>query len=1380
MQKHNPAVAGSQHMKLCRISMRIGIFVLCAVTAIFFLTSSSYAQDNPDSKSTQVTDQGEPESDISNQNEENQLDTEIVEAHDDDTGPITNLVNELPEIDLFVYADQSQSIFADPDGDGEKPAKKLVEMIRTAINSPISPLASRKVLDRGGRIFLYGFGDDLITNESPYDCSDDIRTFLDGEPAGSGEIEAGLQNYEGTSVENEITNLSCVFDHIKDNENINQALDDNRQPMILIASDFLHDPFNVSIMPVPPPNDFLIPEQGICDFLNGYYKSNQLPPPLTEALAGMDFLERGGSRRYIATLEMQLTEQDFSSKSAYSRCAIDSVGADRLAAGVISRALKAERFGFEDLDGNSFAERFTEQMLYAIAPPPVLDNVTLAQKLVSDTLDITFREASGLPATIRRLEFGSEETGWTQVSLNQAVELAGGQEQNYTQEIRLPDIQRSGPLNIRAVYTRQNGASELVSAVTAVDSQSLDRLDVIEFSIELDDSSASAFPVRIENPNSAAVRLAAIRVLTEAGDGEAEIRLPGSEAFLIGAQRTETYNLRDTTTLNRIRKAARRGLWVEIAADGLNILPGEYTRGNVAVRAPKIFCPVPADGFDGYNWIPVQNSETGASGYELQVQLRTEQPTGSNIAVDAIRIAGVADDISIPVNDRVPFTTVEGGSRANVRIPFLSEQLNSLKYGRSTLDITFLYNGTELCTVQEIPTAPDASEKFQIIDNSWNLRRDADTQNLILEFKVSHQNRLTDRRLDNIYLVATQLGDTYPRSRLNFELVNQETNLIPPGSDGAVTVLIDLDSAGIGEAELRDRGLLLISERFDSGDDVPPPIAIPERLLPQISIDSFNWLTEEAGVALTISSTYASSVESIVFSPIANEIREELVITTPLPSVLKLREDIQQDLQVSFNDGRGTLRRLSELQQSQEIFVCALRRGDTLGNCEGAWSRADNFPTIAVDRVVPRVNYEAQGQKLFIDVENNAPYPETTTGIQFTAPNGTTRTIDFPEPLVLPANGVAQVELNPTLEEHQFLVRGGQYSWEALLARSGLSQPTGGQLNNAVIRISEPDLSHPTVLSSFIDNRLPYYSFEVISELPTMSLKDYRLEAELLNEANVPLSGWTDSLIIKDSETGLIGEAITPFAASINEALINQNLSVRVNLYAPRQTTPIASSTSPIEVDPPFFQDAKDILHAAMVVFFAAALAVYALQFLVYPIVNTIPGTETSILTRFEYSISRMATPVLPSKEISDLKFIWMPFIIIVLAVVFFPWSFLFGGAGQFSAINVFKNLNYLSNGIGGFLPFLLRKFLKVRKTQDLKGEILRHEQNKLSDKLNINDNISSQTSQNILVLISIYLALFGIFFAISFYIFSEIFIVPSACEQPGDWLRLSQGGCNG
>ena len=1372
MQKHSPISAGFEHMKLCHIPACIGVFILCTMLAAAFFVSSSYAQDSSDSTQTDLLQ-------LEGQEGNEQLDVDgsgSDGAQGGSTDLITNLVNELPEIDLFVYADQSQSIFADPDGDGQKPATKLVEMIRTAINSPISPLASRKVLDRGGRIFLYGFGDNDIINESPYDCSDDIRTFLDGESAGSGEIDAGLQNYEGTSAENKITNLSCVFDHIKNNENINQAQNDNRQPMILIASDFLHDPFNVSTMPVPPRNDFQLPEQGICDFLEGYYTSNQLPPSLDEALVGMDFLERGSRRRYIATLEMQLTREDFSRSSPYSQCAINSAGTDRLAAKLISAALNAERFGFEDLDGNSFAERFAEQMLYAIAPPPVLDNVKRTQQLGSDTLDITFMEPSGLPATIRRLEFGSEATGWAQVSLNQPVELAGGQEQNYTQEIRLPEAQRSGDLSVRAIYTRENGTSELISAMTAVDSESLRPLIVREFNVEIDNSLAAAFPVRIENPNDTAARLTAIRVSTELEGGESEIRLPESDSFLIGAQRNEIYGLRDAATLNRIRDAASQGLLVEIAADGQNLPRGRNTPGRVAVRPPEVFCPAPTG--NGYEWI------AGSSGYELQFLLGTEEPA-DGLEVDAIRIAGVADDISIPENQRVLFTENGNGSRANVRIPFLNEQLNDFIYNRSALDITFLSNGRELCTVQEIPAAPDPSEKFQIVDNSWNLRRDADTQNLILEFEVSHQNRLTDRQLDNIYLVATQPGDTFPQSRLNFELVGQETNLIPPGSDGATTVLIDLDSAGIGEVELRNRGLLLISERFDSGDDEPPPIVIPERLLPQISLESFRWLIDEAGVALAISSTYASSVDSIVFSPIASDIRQELVIETPLDNILKLRENIIQNVQINFNDGRGTLRRLSELQQSREIFICILRRGDTLDNCEGAWSRAANFPTIAADRIKTALTYKPQEQKLFVDIENNAPYPETTTGIEVKASNGTTRVIDFPEPLVLPANGTAQIELNPVAEDHQFLVRGGQYSWQALLGRSGLSQPVGGPLNDADIKIIEPTLSLPTSLSNLMNNRLPYYHFRVVSELPTMSLQDYRLEAELLSESGIPLSGWSDSLILRDSQTAFAGTATTPFAASIDEELINQNLSIKINLYAPRETAPIKSHTVPIEITPPFSKKIRDNAHILVVTVFGLISLAYILQFIVYPIFNRISPGEISISTRLEYTTNKIASPFFPSKEISEFKFLWFILFLSFLVGLFLPWGVSAGlGLGSFSLMNGFNNITTLANGIGGgfisILKWCLKWLNRNNKSLEWRQGSLGYQKNQSANKLNIDDNIPLETDQGIFLRFFLYLAIFLIFCVISYSFLAPYFIVPSACEQPADWLRLAQGGCNG
>ena len=1094
----------------------------------------------------------------------------------------------------------------------------------------------------------------------------------------------------------------------------------------------------------------------------------------------MDFLESGGSRHYIATLEMQLTQQDFSSSSRYSRCAIASAGADRLAAKLISAALNAERFGFEDLDGNSFAERFAEQMLYAIAPPPVLDNVKRTQQLGSDTLDITFMEPSGLPATIRRLEFGSEATGWAQVSLNQPVELAGGQEQNYTQEIRLPEAQRSGDLSVRAIYTRENGTSELITQTSAVASQFLSALNVRPFSVQLDTNSELSLPVPIENPNDTGARLSAIRILTQAGDGETLVRLPEADSFFIAPQKVDSYNLRDTAAINKIRKAASQGLWVEIAADGQNLPRGKNTRGRITVRPPPIICPIPSDDPDAFRWRFIQDSGASASGYELDVQLRTEEPA-QGIYVDSVRIAGVADEIAFPGDKWAYFTeSADGGAQANVNISFLNNQLNNLKYSRKSLDITFLYNGTELCTVRQIPTAPDASEKFQIINESWDLRRDEDTQNLILEFQVYHENRSTNRRLDNIYLEAIQPDDNYQRNRLGFEVFGQNIPIIPPSYDRAVTVRIDLDRAGIGEAEFRNRGLLLISERFDLGSAPPLPIPIPERLLQQISINSFDWLTQSAGATLTISSRYASSAQKIVFSSIAEAVRPESVVEVPLADILKLRANEQQNVELDFNDGRGTLDRLRELQQSQTVYVCVMRFGDRLDNCENAWFRTTDFPNIDANEIVSDLEYEPYEQKLDVTIENNAPYPENATGIEFTMANGTKRIIDFPEPLTLPANSVAEAALTLGPEEHDFLISGGQYSWRVLLGRSGISQSVDGQLSKPILTIIDPALSRPTFVSKFLDTNPPYFNFDINSELPAISLENYQIEAILVGESGIPLSGWSDRVTITDSELATIGKTKTSFAASINETFLDQNLGVQINLYAPRETVPVVSSLAKIPSDKTLWAYVKEAVHFLIALLTIGFLAPFFMRLIVEPIQFIDKSAPGSKLITYEYYMKKRTSYFLPSKGKGITIFFTFFLSILILLFVLVPWDGAFGAEGTMFGGMLDNLQDFIIPLLLGLviMPMLQHQMNSLLNRSKIKSSA--RTSNGFAHNLNIDDIVRPKSGQstmlkNVVLMVLVFLAVF-----ILFSFLYPLFILDLACDQPADWLRLAQGGCNG
>jgi len=317
-------------------------------------------------------------------------------------------VERIPPIDLFIYADQSDSVFTSVDG--MRPADQLAQMIEDAIDSPLGDGVTRRVLSGEGRLFLYGFGEDAPLSEQAGDCGDDVVTLVDGlTGADRSQIDSAIASYASENPEKKATNFECLFQHIAENEALQRAVSQDRQAMVLIASDFLHDPFNKSTIPNSGQwNPALIRRgvfregQGICEF-EGLYRNGALPPQVEAALTAA--AATGRESRYpplYGLLEFDLTTDNFRTDpdGPYATCALDT-SRNGLFAGLIEDPLNASRFRFED--AANFGPQFVSRMVTRIASPPDLNEISL-KPLSENSVELvaTVSNPASVPVTVLR------------------------------------------------------------------------------------------------------------------------------------------------------------------------------------------------------------------------------------------------------------------------------------------------------------------------------------------------------------------------------------------------------------------------------------------------------------------------------------------------------------------------------------------------------------------------------------------------------------------------------------------------------------------------------------------------------------------------------------------------------------------------------------------------------------------------------------------------------------------------------------------------------------------------------------------------------------------------------------------------------------------
>ncbi len=137
---------------------------------------------------------------------------------------------QLPPLDFFVYLDNSQTIFS---GGENAPSKRLPEMFEALFSQPVPEIGQENVVSEGDRIYLYTFGDKVEAFGEPIDGGD-----IDGWKSALGEFSEQTSN-------DRTTKMDSLFKHLADN--VDSQVLNGRQKVVLIASDFIHDPSNSSV-----------------------------------------------------------------------------------------------------------------------------------------------------------------------------------------------------------------------------------------------------------------------------------------------------------------------------------------------------------------------------------------------------------------------------------------------------------------------------------------------------------------------------------------------------------------------------------------------------------------------------------------------------------------------------------------------------------------------------------------------------------------------------------------------------------------------------------------------------------------------------------------------------------------------------------------------------------------------------------------------------------------------------------------------------------------------------------------------------------------------------------------------------------------------------
>lgn len=249
----------------------------------------------------------------------------------------------LPPIDLFVYLDNSQTLFS---GGADSPAKSVVEMLKAVVREPING-GGRNFLTRGDRVYLYTFGKEVLPFEQG----------LDGGDAGA--LNTALDRFIANPSADKTTEIDKLLRSITNNPRLKEERN-SRLKVILIASDFLHDASNAAKTNT---------KKGVCDLLDAYKKTGvSAVDPEIKALQTTVADPGAALPVFFASLVVTPKDSDFKSKE-YRTCAMETGRLRPIVQG-LQKELGASVIDHDQAknDVSSFARSFVEAVQKATLP----------------------------------------------------------------------------------------------------------------------------------------------------------------------------------------------------------------------------------------------------------------------------------------------------------------------------------------------------------------------------------------------------------------------------------------------------------------------------------------------------------------------------------------------------------------------------------------------------------------------------------------------------------------------------------------------------------------------------------------------------------------------------------------------------------------------------------------------------------------------------------------------------------------------------------------------------------------------------------------------------------------------------------------------------
>lgn len=334
-------------------------------------------------------------------------------------------LNNFPPIDIFVYADQSVSLFRGTVG--ERPGDKLIELIRTSLERELGDAGSRRVFSGNGQLFMYGFGGQPRTNVPDRDgCSAQVRTLIPGaEVSQTDVIDQGFTAYRDTTSQGPErftrTDFTCLYDHIAGNEDVSDSTRRNRQAIVLLASDFVHDPYDMSSITGQVANANRTIGQagrGVCDLYNNFYKTKKIPPEIRDGIKQVrDVLVREGRFPPITLMlnyplqPGDVSRADFPNSNGF--CTLET-SRNRTVLRRMTSAWSAEGRDFlRGTQSGMLARLLTDNLQVRIAPKVVINNLVVAG-IDDDTVELkaVVNNPTKYPAQIVSISAWAEDGRW--------------------------------------------------------------------------------------------------------------------------------------------------------------------------------------------------------------------------------------------------------------------------------------------------------------------------------------------------------------------------------------------------------------------------------------------------------------------------------------------------------------------------------------------------------------------------------------------------------------------------------------------------------------------------------------------------------------------------------------------------------------------------------------------------------------------------------------------------------------------------------------------------------------------------------------------------------------------------------------------------------